>query len=56
MRGLTVYIAIGQYGGFYVNTNFGLRICLGHVAINIMPTDIEKLLMHMMVKAEGVGK
>ena len=42
-----ILISIGKYGGFYAHKSlFGLRICLGWMALTIFMRDGDKLL-HM---------
>lgn len=45
MKGLTLYIAIGRYGGFRViKDGPSLRLILGWVAFGVMAVDLEVML------------
>lgn len=41
---MTIMLSFGRWGGFYVRTGYAFRVCLGFVALTIMPQDIDKLL------------
>jgi len=36
--------SVGRYGGFYIRLGYSWRICLGWVALTLLPTDVDKLL------------
>lgn len=39
-----IMISIGKWGGIYAYKGFGLRLCLGWVAITIFPRDGDQIL------------
>lgn len=41
---MTFMLSIGRWGGFYRYRGFGLRLCLGWVALTWLPADIDDLL------------
>jgi len=45
MRGLGILISIGRWGGVYVALHgFAPRVCLGFVAITLLPCDGDDML------------
>jgi hypothetical protein len=52
MRGLSITICFGSYGGFYAYIkSMGWRVCLGWIAITIYPkTDIEAFIQFLRKK------
>jgi hypothetical protein len=40
-KGLSFTLVIGKYGGFHIFCKHYFRICLGWIAFNIYPIDIE---------------
>ena len=45
MNGFGIMISIGKWGGFYVYTEgWSKRICLGWVAITLVPSDGDAIL------------
>lgn len=44
-KGLTFYITIGSYGGFHFEKT---GVCLGWIAIRVLPIDIENTLELLM--------
>ena len=49
MKGLSITIVFGSYGGFYSKfDSFSWRICVGWVAFTIYPqTDIEDFMVYL---------
>jgi hypothetical protein len=43
MRGLSLIVSVGQYGGFYVSSSWA-RLCLGWVAFTVIREDIDGIL------------
>lgn len=43
-RSGTLALSWGAWGGFYVNRGFGLRLCLGWLAITALPVDLDDLM------------
>lgn len=41
---MTILISIGKWGGIYLYHKHSIRICLGFVAITILPTDGDNIL------------
>jgi len=51
MKGLTLTLAFGKYGGFYAyahSTNW--RLCLGWVALTIYFVDLEQFISYLKAK------
>lgn len=44
LRGLTVFLSLGSWGGVYFVRGFGWRLCLGFVAVTILPCDDADIL------------
>jgi len=56
MRGLTLYICFGRYGGFKVNVAtkpFMVRLSLGWMAVSLLRMDIESVLEHFLIRCKG---
>lgn len=49
MSGFTFFISVGRYGGFYAYHRFAWRICLGWVAVTVVPADDDWLLRALSV-------
>jgi len=41
---MCIVISIGKWGGVYFYKGYGIRICLGWIAITILPTDGDNVL------------
>jgi len=41
---MTFTITIGKYGGFYVSFGYVKRICLGWIAFDLYPFELEEFL------------
>ena len=41
---MAIVISIGKWGGIYAYRGFGLRICVGWIAVTILPVDGDDLL------------
>jgi len=41
---MAIMISIGRWGGAYLKRAWGLRVCLGWIAITIMPIDGDIIL------------
>lgn len=41
---MTICLSIGRWGGVYFHRGWTLRLCLGWVAITLIPVDIDELL------------
>ena len=41
---MAIIISIGKWGGIWAYKGWGLRICLGFVAITILPTDGDNII------------
>lgn len=48
MSGISVYVAVGRYGGFGVRRDCGVRIVLGWVALAFVLADIEILMQRVL--------
>ena len=44
MKGITFVITVGKYAGFYVNFGHVKRICLGWIAFDVHPYDLDFIL------------
>lgn len=44
MNGLTILISIGAWGGIYAYFKWSWRVCLGWIAITILPVDGDQIL------------
>lgn len=42
--GLSLIVSWGKYGGWYYRKGYTRRLCLGRLALTILPDDIDKLL------------
>ena len=42
--GLSVILSFGRWGGVYVYGGFGIRVCLGWIALTILPVDIDDII------------
>jgi len=43
-RGLGVIISVGRWGGIYIKMAWAWRVCLGWIAITVIPRDGDDLL------------
>lgn len=41
---MTFMLSFGKYGGFYFHADYSVRLCLGWVALTIIPADIDPIL------------
>ena len=41
---MTILFSIGKWGGIYAYHGFGWRLCLGWIAITILPVDGDVIL------------
>lgn len=41
---MTFTITIGKYAGFYINRGYVKRICLGWIAFDFHPYDLDQIL------------
>lgn len=41
---MTFAISFGKWGGFYIITGWTWRVCLGWMALTILPMDLDVLL------------
>ena len=41
---MAIIISIGKWGGVWVYKGYGLRLCLGWVAVTILPVDGDNIL------------
>lgn len=41
---MTLSFTIGPWGGFYIHNGYTLRLCLGWLALTILPVDFDCLL------------
>lgn len=51
---MTLALSIGKWGGFYLYAGYTLRLCLGWVAVTIIPDDIDDILGNLEV-TNGLG-
>ncbi|MCR6096887.1 hypothetical protein HXA31_20590 [Salipaludibacillus agaradhaerens] len=47
---MTIAITIGKYGGFYISNGYVKRICLGWIAFDIYPRELEKIIKDLSKK------
>lgn len=40
---MSVILSFGKWGGFYASRGYTWRVCLGFVALTIIPQDIDVL-------------
>lgn len=45
---MSIILSIGRYGGVYVVWGWSKRICLGWVALTVIPADIDRLLTRLL--------
>jgi len=43
-------ISIGKWGGFYFHRGYATRLCLGFIAITLLPEDLDNLLARLTAK------
>lgn len=46
---MTIMFSIGKWGGFYWHRDFSIRLCLGWVAITLLPVDVDEIMNWAMV-------
>ena len=51
---MSLIISLGRYGGFYFSNGFSKRLCLGWLAITVLPKDVDELFGHLLDE-EGEG-
>jgi len=44
MRGGTITVSWGDWGGFYFSKGSTTRLCLGYVALTYFPYDIDDII------------
>ena len=54
--GFLIMIVFGRYGGFHTTLDFGIHLCLGWVAITLIPLDVEMLLEDLMKEHKEIEK
>lgn len=47
---MTIALTIGKYGGFYINFGYVKRICLGWVAFDIYPKELDDIISNLQNK------
>jgi len=47
VRGITFYVCIGEYAGFYVVRDLGIRICLGWISLACIFCDVEATMQQV---------
>lgn len=50
MKGRTISISCGKWGGFYIHRGYTSRICLGFFAITYIPRDLDEVLEYLVLK------
>ena len=50
---MTFMLSFGKYGGFYFT---GSRLCLGWMALSVIPVDIDEILVEWKELAEAKEK
>lgn len=49
---MSFVITIGRYGGFYIGWGYVKRICLGWIAFDFYPKEIESIIMGVATNAK----
>ena len=44
MPHFTVALSVGPWGGFYLHRGFFHRLCLGYVALTVVPVELDDLM------------
>ncbi len=44
MKGMTVMVSVGEWGGVYLHRGYSKRLCLGWLSITFVAQDMDKLL------------
>jgi hypothetical protein len=52
----TVAVSAGPWGGFYVHRGFFHRLCLGWVAITVVPVELDDLMEAYVARATKASK
>lgn len=40
---MSVILSFGKWGGIYIYHGFSFRVCLGWIALTIIPVDVDEL-------------
>lgn len=49
---MTIAITFGKYGGFYIFNGYTKRICLGWIAIDLLPMELDEYLKRLIKKGD----
>jgi hypothetical protein len=54
MRGFSITLCFGKYGGFHTNfSSWSWRVCLGWVALTVYPrTDLEEFIKYLRTRSK----
>ena len=50
---MSVILSFGKFGGFYIYHGFSFRVCLGWIALTIIPVDVDELFRPTHVGADA---
>lgn len=50
---MTFSVTIGKYGGFYTHLGYTKRICLGWIAFDIYPCEIDAVLKDKALRGDN---
>ena len=45
---MTIALSFGRWGGIYVAFGYTWRVCLGWVALTVIPRDLDGLLVQLL--------
>lgn len=44
---MSIVLSFGRYGGFYINRGYSFRVCLGCIALTVIPQDFDILIKNL---------
>ena len=53
---MTIALAIGRWGGFYIHCDYTFRVCLGWVSLTLIPRDLDELLIDLVERIEELER
>lgn len=45
---MSIVLSFGRWGGVYITRGWSFRLCLGWVALTILPADLDRLLRRLL--------
>ena len=53
---MAIIISVGRWGGVYGYLGFGMRLCLGWIALTILPVDGDDIINAAVVACEQAAE